>query len=121
MHVTHHQEAHGLHAEFTREFDVLAGNVGFRAMRGDPHDACARVVRGTEIVHGADTGQQQRGDLRVGDDLGDGRDPFRVGMRAETIVEAAALQAVAMRDFDRIDRAASSAVAICRACATLYW
>jgi DNA-binding transcriptional LysR family regulator len=54
-------------------------------------------------VHGADAGQEQRRHLRAFDDTGDGLDPLQVGVRAEAVVEAAALQPVAMRDFDRVN------------------
>jgi hypothetical protein len=63
----------------------------------------AGVVGGLEVVHGADAGQQQRGDLGVLDHVGHGFDPFQIGVRAEAVVEARALQAIAVGDFDRVD------------------
>ena len=39
------------------------GHVGLGAVGGDPGDRRARVVRLAQIVHGADAGQQQHGDL----------------------------------------------------------
>src|SRR5207249_9165405 len=92
-----------LHAQVARVFDVLARDVGLGAVRGHAHDARAGVVRGRQVVHGADARQQQRRDLRVLDDAGHRFDPLDVGVRAEAVVEAAALQAVAVRDLDRID------------------
>ncbi len=44
-HMTHHQEARDIHAEAARVFDVLLGNVGFGAMRGDPHRSHTDLVR----------------------------------------------------------------------------
>jgi hypothetical protein len=52
--------------------------------------------------------------------LRDGLDPVDVVMRAETVIEGRAGDAVAVADFDRVDFGASSARAICRAASMLY-
>ena len=108
-HVAHHQEADGLHAQMAGVLDVLARDVGLGAMRGHAHHAHAGVIGVLQVVHGADAGQQQRGDPGVFDLAGHGLDPFQIGVRAEAVVEAGALQAVAVRDLDGIDLGSSSA------------
>src|SRR5690606_3934684 len=40
---------------------------------------------------------------RTGQHVGYGLQPFPIGVRAEAVVEAGAVQAVAMRDLDRVD------------------
>jgi hypothetical protein len=40
-HVRHHQEADGVHVQLARHGDVLLGNVGLGAMRGDADGADA--------------------------------------------------------------------------------
>ena len=97
------QEANGLHAEVARIFDVLPGHIGLGAVCGYAHDARAGVVGGLEVVHGADARQQQRRDLGMPDRAGHGLDPLEIGMGAEAVVEAAALQAVAMGHLDGVD------------------
>ena len=101
--MAHHQKANRLHAQFARIFDMLARDVGLGAVGGDAHDARAGIVGGAQVVDGADAGQQQGGNLCALYFLGNGANPLDVGMRAKAVIEAAALQAVAMRHFDRID------------------
>lgn len=76
-------------------------------MRGDAHDARARLIRGLQIVNYADAGQPQSYDMRVlhhvRDRDRDRFDPFEIAMRAEAaVIEARTLQTVAMRDFDAV-------------------
>jgi hypothetical protein len=61
------------------------------------------VIGALQIVHRADAGQQQRGQHACSSTLGHAFDPVPVGVGAEAVVEAGALQAVAMRDFDGVD------------------
>ena len=102
-HVAHHQETDGVHAQFAGVFDVLLRHVGLGAMGGDAHHPGAGVVGRLQVMHRADAGQQQRGDLGVADHIGGGFDPFQIGVRGEAIVEARTLQAIAVGDFDRVD------------------
>jgi hypothetical protein len=101
--VAHHQETDRFHAQVARVLDVLARDVGFGAMGRHPDDARAGIVGRFQVVHGADAGQEQGGDLCVLHHAGHRLDPLEVGMGAEAVVEAAALQAVAVGDLDRID------------------
>ncbi|MCY1298924.1 hypothetical protein D9M70_484330 [compost metagenome] len=103
LHVAHHQEADGVHAQLAGVFDVLLGHVRLGAVGGHPDDARAGVVGGLEVVHRADAGQQQGGDLGMGQHVVDRLDPLQVGVRAEAVVERRALQAVAVGDFDGVD------------------
>ena len=83
--------------------DVLLGDVGLGAVRGDPHDACPGTVGVVQVMGSTDTGQQQGGDLRVGDHFGYRLDPFQVGVGTKAVVEAGALQAVTVGHFDGVD------------------
>src|SRR5690554_576272 len=102
LHVAHHQEADGVHAQLSGVFNVLFGDVRFGAVGGHAHDAGTGLVGVVQVFHGADAGQQQGGDPGVFDHVGHGFDPFQVGVGPEAVVEAGALQAVAVGDFDGI-------------------
>ncbi len=102
-HVAHHQEADRVHAQITGGFDVLFGNVRLRAMGGDADGADAEGVGAFEIVHGAYAGQQQSSYAGAFDDAGDGFDPVPVRMRAKTVIEAGAGEAVAVGDLYGVD------------------
>src|SRR5262249_49149746 len=52
--------------------------------------------------HGADSRDQQNRDFRTLYVSGNGFDPFQIGVRAESIVEARPGETVAVSDFDRI-------------------
>ena len=102
-HVAHHQKAGHIHAQPARIFDVLFGNIGFCAMRRHAHGPHTQFKGVLQIVHGADSRQQQGGEFRVRQNLGDCTDPVPIGMRAKTIIEAGAAQPIAMRDFDGVN------------------
>ena len=102
-HVAHHQEADRIHAKVARSGDMLAGDIGFGAVGRDPHGRHAQPVSGPQILDGAYAGNEQSGQSRMLDDVGHGFDPFPIGVRTEPIVEARAVEAVAMRDLDRVD------------------
>src|SRR3546814_6321520 len=78
--------------------DVRLGAMGRYADRAD-----AEIIGAAKLVGSADTRQDQRGQHRLGQHLGHRLDPFPIGVRAEAIVEAGAVEAVAMRYPDRID------------------
>ena len=61
----HHQEADGFEAEFAGESEVLDRDVGFGAVGGDADDGHAGVAAGAHVVHGADAGDHEGGDLGV--------------------------------------------------------
>src|SRR3546814_11994575 len=82
---------------------MLLRHIGLGAMRRDAHRAHAKIIGALEIMDGADAGEQQGGEHAMLKHLGDRADPVPVGVRPEPIVEARSLQAVAMRDLDRID------------------
>ena len=52
--VAHHQEADGLQAELAGQPEVLDRDVGLGAVGGDPADLAAVVLRGADVVLGAD-------------------------------------------------------------------
>jgi hypothetical protein len=99
--VAHHQEAGDVHAVLPRPGDVLRGDVRFRAVRGDADAGDAEIPGVLEVLDGADARQQQGGQRGVGDGLGRGGDPLRVGVRAEAVVGAGTAETVAVRQLDR--------------------
>src|SRR5690554_1138853 len=103
LHVAHHQEADGVHAQLARVLDVLLGYIRLGAMGGNTHDPGTGLVGVVQVVNGTDTRQQQGGDLGMLDHFGDGFDPLQVGVGAKAVVKAGTLQAVAVGDFDGID------------------
>src|SRR5690554_2181685 len=102
LHVAHHQEAHGVHAQLAGVLDVLFGHVGFGAVGGYPNNACTSLVGVIQVMNSTNAGQQQGCDLGMLDHFCHGFDPLQVGVGAKAIVEAGALQAVAMGHFDGI-------------------
>ena len=101
-HVRHHQKSGDVEAELPRLLHMLAGDVGFGAMRGDPYRAGAGVDRAIQILDRADAGDQQHRHLGSPDGAGHRGDPLDVGVRAGTVIEARPCQAVAMTDLDRV-------------------
>ena len=87
QHVAHHQEPGNVHAQIARRLDMLFADIGFGAMRGDPHRTHAHCISLLKIVHRADAGQQQRGQHRIFQHIGNRTDPVPIGMRAKSIVE----------------------------------
>ncbi len=71
-HVGEHQEARDVHADLAGHRDVLGGDVGLGAVGGDPDRADPQGVRRLQVVHRADTGQQQRRQAGVREDRGGG-------------------------------------------------
>jgi hypothetical protein len=56
-HVRHHQEADRIESELARQPDVLLGDVGLGAMRGDPNRRYAAIGGHAEVVDGSDSGK----------------------------------------------------------------
>ena len=118
----HHQEADRIHAELARRLDMLARDVGLGAMGGDAHAARAGLISALQVMHSADAGQQQHRRRARQAFAGDGGDPFGVVMRAETVIEGRAGDAVAMADLDGVDAGAVERARRWRAPASrLYW
>src|SRR5690554_4105568 len=103
LHVAHHQEADGVHAQLSCVLDVLFGDIGFGAVGSHTYDTGTGFVGVVQVVDGTDTGQQQGGNLGVFHHFGHGFDPLQVGMGAVAVVEAGALQAVAVGDFNAVN------------------
>jgi hypothetical protein len=76
--VRHHQEADGLQPEVARDVQVLDGDVGVGAVRGDAGDRDAEVRDRPQVVDRADAGQQEIGDPRVPGGLHRGPDELRL-------------------------------------------
>ena len=55
-HVGHHEKARYVHSRRPREFNMLLGDVGFRAMRGDPDRTRASFKRLAQVLNGPDSG-----------------------------------------------------------------
>ena len=81
--------------------DMLGGDIGFGAMGGHTDRAHPGVIGGLKIVNGADPRHQkccQFGGFKL---VGDGGDPFQIGVPAKTIGKARPGQPVAVAEFDR--------------------
>ena len=91
------------HAPFARGRDVLGRDVRLGAVRGDPDGGDPEVVRPSQVFHGADAGEQERGEPGAGDRRAGRLDPLPVGVRTRAVCEAAAAKTVAVRDLDRVD------------------
>ena len=102
-HVAHHQEARDVHAQVARRLDVLLADVRFGAVGRDAHRTHTQLISVLQIVDCADAGQKEGGQHRVFQHFGHGADPVPIGVGAKAVVEAGALQAVAVGDFDRVD------------------
>ena len=57
--VRHHQEPDRLEADVARDCEVLRGDVRFGAMGCDADDTYSEVVRGTDVVDGAESGKHE--------------------------------------------------------------
>ena len=101
-HVGHHQEAHCVHAEFAGDFNMLAGDICLGAVGGDARRADAGVPGALQLVAGGDARQDEGGDHRLLHHFRHCRYPLPICVGAEAVVEAAAVQAVAMGDFYRV-------------------
>ena len=101
-HVAHHQESRYVHAQIARDADVLLADVGLGAVGRDPDRAHSHRIGPLEFFGGADTGHQKRCQHRVLDYVGGSLDPVPVGMGAKSVIEGRTVQAIAVRDLDRI-------------------
>ena len=101
--VAHHQRARDVHAQPACIFDVLARDIGLGAVRRHTDGPHAHLIGVLQIVDRADAGEQQRRQHAVFQYLGNRADPVPIGMRAKPVIEAGALQPIAMRHLDRID------------------
>ena len=104
--VAHHQEADRLHAERPGQPEVLDRDVRLGAVGGDPGHRGAGLASVAEVVHGADAGDQQDGDLGRGRLLGRRTDQDDVLDLGEAVVERRAADAVAVADLDHLDAGA---------------
>lgn len=117
-HVRHHEEARHVHAELARVLHMLAGHIGLGRMRRDANRARARLIGAAQILHRADTGNQQRrhdGALHV---FRHSRNPFEIGVGAESIVEAGPRQPIAVGNLNGVDsrRVAGQIASNCTCC-----
>ena len=98
--MTHHQEPDGLETEVTSESEVLDRHVGLGAVRGDATDLAAIVLRGSDVVLGAEARQHEKRDPRALGGLGCRPDQFLLGGPGETVVERRPAEAVTVRHLD---------------------
>jgi hypothetical protein len=102
-HVGHHQERRDVKAQVSGGLDVLVGDVGLGAVRGDAHRVDAAVARALQVVDGADARQQQRRELAVGEHSLDRPQVLFFRVTGEPVGERVSVQAVAVGDLDEID------------------
>jgi hypothetical protein len=98
--VGHHQEAHGLEAELAGQPEVLDGDVGLGAVRGDAADRATVVLRHADVVLDPDPGQHQERDLGVLRGLRRDGDQLLLRCLREAVVEGRAAKPVAVRHLD---------------------
>ena len=101
-----HEEADGLEPQGLGDLDVLLGDVGLRAVRGDTGDLDAHLVDLAQVVGEADAGQQQARDLGVLRHLAGLRDELLLRDGGEAVVERRAADAVTVGDLDHGDACA---------------
>jgi hypothetical protein len=100
-HVRHHQEADGVQPHLAAEHDVLLGDIGLGAVRGDADGGDAAVGGHLKVIDGADARQQQRRDLGLFHQRHHRAQVLFVGGGREAVVDRGAAEAVAVRDFDQ--------------------
>ena len=101
VHVGHHQEADGIHAQPSGVGNMLLADIGFGAMGGHANGVDPQLMCHGQVIDGADTWQQQRRDLGVFHQRNHCRQIFFIGVGREPVVHRAAAQAVAMGHFDQ--------------------
>ena len=82
---------------------MLLRDVGLGAMGRDTHRTHAHIIGIFKVVDRPDAREEQSRECAVLQHFGNRSDPVPVGMGAEAIVEARPLQAIAVRDLDRVD------------------
>ncbi len=101
VHVRHHQEAHGVHAQVAGVGDVLFADIGLGTVGGHPQGTHAQAVGHLQVLDRADAWQQQRRDLGLLHQRNHRRQVGLVTVRWEAVVDRAAAQAIAVGDFDQ--------------------
>ena len=96
----HHQKADRVESELARERDVLLGDVGLGAVRGDADRGDAEIFGEMQMLDRADPGQQQRGYFGAFDRADHGAKIFFVGVQRKTVVHRRAAEPIAVRHFD---------------------
>ncbi|MNY31560.1 hypothetical protein D3C86_1657270 [compost metagenome] len=97
----HHQEADGVHLQLAGDADVLLGDVRLGAVGGHADGVDAQFMGHLQVVDGADTRQQQGGDLGPLHQRDDRRQVLLIGVGREAVVDRASAEAVAVGDFDQ--------------------
>ncbi len=98
--VAEHQEPDGLHAEVAGGGEMLHGDVGLGAVRGDPGHRRPGVPGMPQVVGRAEAGQQQHRDPRAARLLHRRGDQAELVLGREAVVERRAAEPVAVRDLD---------------------
>ncbi|MND34547.1 hypothetical protein D3C80_251660 [compost metagenome] len=101
VHVGHHQEANGVHAQAAGVGDVLFADIGLGAMSGDANGVDPQFMGHFQVIDGADARQQQGRNLGLFHQRDHCRQILLVGVGREAIVHRATAEAVAVGDFDQ--------------------
>src|SRR5699024_8041667 len=99
----HHQEAGGVEPELAGGGDVLRGDVGLGAVRGDAYVGDAGCGGVLELANRAAPWEQERGDGGVPCGAHRGLDQLEVRVPGEAVGDGGAGQAVAVGHLDAVD------------------
>src|SRR6266478_5479393 len=98
----HHEEPGDVQTELSRMLHMLAGDIGFRTMGGNPHRPGSGVHSAIQIVYRPDARYQQNGYLGSANGLRHRANPLHVGVRADSIIETRSREPVAMGNLDSV-------------------
>ena len=120
--VRHHQEADRFQPDLPRQAEVLDGDVGLGAVRGDPDDGDAEIRARLDVVLRAEPGQHQRGDPRPGGGLHRGlhQDPLVGLARSRSCSEEPPSPSPWVTSMTGMP-ASSSAATMARMCSSVNW
>ena len=104
-HVAHHEEADRGKTEFFAQHNMLFARGDFGAVQCNAHDVEAFARRHAQIVHGAETRNQQRCELCVLQHFARALHHGAVALRRKAVLKDGTAKACAVADFRRIHAA----------------
>src|SRR5262245_3629949 len=83
--------------------NVLTGNIGLGTVSGDPHRSSSGIHSRIQILNRPDSRYQQHRHLGPADRPRYRANPFHIGVRTNSIVEARSGQPIAVSDLEGVD------------------